>query len=209
LYWILRSYVQAGGDLIHNGAPWFPNQYNSFQPYYRQWVRYIFDIDAVIDGRKRKRFKLDKVGITTSGVRASVHYRNMPKRNVPNIPDPDDESLAQSIAYLSLNHHGDDVIEAGNDLQQGNAVVNIGIDNEDDVNDHVMDNIVNDVDVDDPIVAGFVNDDENNVAGGEPMLDHFVNVGVDPVMRLNLTGMSHYFFQFLHFDIVYWKNIIK
>lgn len=124
LYYILRSYVQAGGDLIHNGAPWFPNGYNSFQPYYQQWVRYIFDIDAVIDGRKR--FKLDKVGITTSGVRASVHYRNMPRRNVPNNPDHDNESLAQSIAYLSLNHHGDDDTELGNDF------VNIGIDNEDD-----------------------------------------------------------------------------
>jgi hypothetical protein len=70
LYYILRSYVRAGGDLIHDGAPWFPNQYNSFQPYYSQWVRYIFDIDALMDGRKW--FKPDKVGITTSGVRASA-----------------------------------------------------------------------------------------------------------------------------------------
>ncbi len=33
LYYILRSYVIAGDDLIHDGAPWMPAGYNSFNPY--------------------------------------------------------------------------------------------------------------------------------------------------------------------------------
>ena len=41
LYWILRSYVLAGGDLIHDGATWMPTQNNSFHPHYGVWVRYI------------------------------------------------------------------------------------------------------------------------------------------------------------------------
>jgi len=76
-----------------------------------------------------------------------------------------------------------------------------------------VDNIVNDLDVDfvDQIVAGNVNDDENNVVGGDPVHDHFfVNVGVDPVIRLNQTGMSYYFFLAIaSFDIVNLQNIIK
>ncbi len=87
-----------------------------------------------------------------------------------------------------------------------NAVINIGINNEDDLHDHLEDNILNDIDVDDPIVAGVVNDDQNNVVGGKHVLDHFVNVGVDPVIRLNLTGMSFFFF---FFDIMSLHNIIK
>ncbi len=140
-----------------------------------------------------KWFKPDKVGIMTSGVRASVHHYNKPKRSLPNIPNPDHESLAQSIAYLLLNHQDEDTTDIGNVFQQADAVVNSGINNEDDLHDHLADNILNDVDVDDWIVAGVVNDGQNNVVGGEPVLDHFVNVGVDPVTRLNLTGMSFFF----------------
>ena len=114
LFWLLREYERAGGNLHHVGAPPMPSEYNSFKAiHYRRWVKFIFCIDKVLDGRKI--FKPDGVGITTSGVSASIHYyiprpQPLDNRNVPD-PDPDEESLLQSIGQLSLNPPDEDVVD--------------------------------------------------------------------------------------------------
>ncbi len=84
------SYVLAGGDLIQNSAPWMPNRYNSFRPHYGVWMHY----EKVQD---RLCWHHDQWHLSVC-----LLY-NVPKLGVVNIPNPDEQYLAQSIANLSLN----------------------------------------------------------------------------------------------------------
>lgn len=197
LYYILRSYVRAGGDLIHDGAPWMPNAYNNFQPHYGTWVRYLFDIDRVLDGRKR--FKLGGVGFTTSGVRVSIHYFNLPRPgNIINLEDPDEQSLAQSIANLSLHPQDvDDEVNVfnGEVNDQANGQVNENNDveiqgNHDNIIFEEPANIVNDDNHgNDQAIGNDVHEEQGNeiIADGAGD-EHFVDIGHDPVVRLDING---------------------
>ena len=193
LYYILRSYVIAGGDLIHDGAPWMPAGYNSFSPYYNDWMRYIFDIDKIMTGRKR--FKLDKVGITTSGVRVSVHYKNVPKLVGVNITDPDEQSLAQSIANLSLNPQDNDGLLGNNPAGHGDAHNN-DVDEE-----QVENNNIGEEHMNVQVMENMVDDHANNELEDEAVGGNFVDVGHDPIVRLHLNGM--FFFCALFYIIFF------
>ena len=126
----------------------------------------------------------------TSGVRVY----NVPRLGVVNIPNPDKQLLAQSIVNLTLNPQDNNDTLGNNQAVQGNAnnndvgeeqVVNNDI-GEETVNAQVMENVVGNQ---------LHNDIDEEVMGG-----HFVDIGNDPVICLNLNGMSflslvfHYLF---------------
>jgi hypothetical protein len=150
-------------------------------------MRYIFDIDKIMTGRKR--FKLDRVGITTSGVRVSVHFKNVPKLGVVNITDPDEQSLAQSIANLSLNPQDNDGSMGNNGHAHNNDIGKEQVENnnigEEPMNVQVMENMVD--------------NHANNEIEEEAMGGNFVDVGHDPVVRLNLNGMFFFLCFVFHY----------
>lgn len=96
MFWILKEFGKAGGQLHHPDAPNMPTQYNSFSAAdYHRWMHYIFCINQILGS---KPFKSNGVGITTNAVSASVHFV------VPQQDDPDDElSMTDSIWQLALN----------------------------------------------------------------------------------------------------------